>query len=211
MYKKMYVVKQTGKVLLNKGDSMDRRIKYTKRIIKETFLNLLEKKDIASITVTEICEIADINRGTFYRYYMDVYDLLKNIEQEFIEEIKSSPSIEKMEEHSIYSFTKGILSIFENNKKLVRILFSTDNNVYFLNEVLDVAYEKCITRWEREQPDIAEEELENAVVFIFNGALGVINYWIKNDFATSSEDLAKYIEKYSLQGAKKYLPKNKQN
>ena len=190
---------------------MDRRIKYTKKVIKETFLNLLEKKDISNITVTEICEASDINRGTFYRYYMDVYDLLKNIEQEFIDEIKNSPSIEKMHDHSIYSFTKGILSIFENNKKLVRILFSTDRNVYFLNDVLDVAYDKCIGRWEQEQPDINGEELENAVVFIFNGALGVINYWIKNDFSPSSDSIAKYIEKYCINGARKYLPKNKQN
>ncbi len=190
---------------------MDRRIKYTKKVIKDTFLNLLEKKDISSITVTEICEIADINRGTFYRYYMDVYDLLKNIEQEFIDEIKNSPSIENIHDHSIYSFTKGILSIFENNKKLVKILFNTDNNIYFLNEVLDVAYDKCMTRWEQEQPDINEEELDNAVVFIFNGALGVINYWIKNDFSISSDDIAKYIEKYCLHGAKIYLPKNKQD
>ena len=190
---------------------MDRRIKYTKKMIKDTFLNLLEKKDISNITVTEICSLSDINRGTFYRYYMDVYDLLKNIEQEFIDEIKNSPSIERMQDHSIYSFTKGILSIFENNKKLVRILFNTDNNVYFLNEVLDVAYEKCMTRWGNEQPEIKGKELDNAVVFIFNGALGVINYWIKNDFEESSDDIAKYIEMYCIHGARKYIPKSKQD
>ena len=87
---------------------MDRRVKYTKKVIKDTLLELLQKKDISSITVKEICDLADINRGTFYRYYLDVYDLLKNIEQEFIDEIKESPSIEHMEDHSVYSFTKGI-------------------------------------------------------------------------------------------------------
>lgn len=190
---------------------MDRRTKYTKKVIKDTFLNLLEKKDISSITVTEICEISDINRGTFYRYYLDVYDLLKNIEQEFMDEIKNSPSIERMEDHSIYSFTKGILDIFENNKKLVHILFNTDRNIYFLNEVLEVAYDKCIGKWEADQPESKGEELENAVVFIFNGALGVINYWIKNDFSLPSEEVAKHIETYCINGARKYIPKAKQN
>ena len=66
-------------------------------------------------------------------------------------------------------------------------------------------------KWEKEQPEIQSEEIENAVVFIFNGALGVINYWIKNDFSIPSDDVAKYIEKYCLHGAKKYLPKNKQD
>ena len=56
---------------------MDRRVKYTKSTIEDTFLNLLEKKDIGEITVTEICEKADINRATFYRYYIDIYELIK--------------------------------------------------------------------------------------------------------------------------------------
>ena len=186
---------------------MDRRVKYTKKVIKDTFLSLLEEKDISNITVKELCEKADVNRGTFYRYYVDIYDLLKKIEEEFIEEIKNSNSMVHMQKHSIYTFTKEILEIFENNKKLVRILFNADSNIYFLDEVLEIAYEKCIGNWENKTAGIDNNELENSVVFIFNGALGVINYWIKNDFNISSDKLAKYIEKFCINGAKEYIPK----
>ena len=48
---------------------MDKRIEYTQKTLKNTFLSLLEKKDITNITVSEICTEAGINRGTFYRYY----------------------------------------------------------------------------------------------------------------------------------------------
>ena len=67
---------------------MDRRTKYTQKVIKETFINLLEEKEITKITVSEICKIADINRATFYRYYLDVYDLLSNIQKEMEKENK---------------------------------------------------------------------------------------------------------------------------
>lgn len=184
---------------------MDRRVKYTKRVIKETFLSLLEEKDVSNISVKELCEKADINRGTFYRYYEDIYYLLKTIEEDFIEEIKNSDSIVHMSKHSIYSFTKQILEIFENNKKLVRILFNADSNIYFLDQVLEIAYEKCIGNWENNVDSNDYNELENSVVFIFNGALGVINYWIKNDFNISSDKLAKYIERFCLGGIKKYI------
>ena len=157
------------------------------------------------ISVTEICNIADINRGTFYRYYTDVYDLLKNIEMEFMDEIKDSPSVEFMGEHSIYSFTKGILEIFYNNKKLVRLLFNTDSNVYFLDDILEICYSKCIVDWDDENID--HVQLENAVVFIFNGALGIINYWIKNDFNVSIHDLAKYIEDFTVNGVRRFIPR----
>lgn len=194
--------------MFKKGAIMDRRIKYTKRVIKENFLNLLEEKDIMNITVKELCELSDINRGTFYRYYIDIYELLKTIEQEFIDEVKNSSSIVKIEEHSVYSFTKGILSILENNKKLVKILF--DRNLLFFNEVLEIVYDKCFNRWKNIHPEIDEDEIENAVVFIFNGALGIINYWVKNDFFPSSNSIALYIEKFCQRGARMYLPKEKQ-
>ena len=186
---------------------MDRRVKYTKKVIKDTFLSLLEKKDISSISVKELCDIADVNRGTFYRYHEDIYDLLKKIEEEFIEEIRESNSMVHMSNHSIYTFTKEILDIFENNKKLVRVLFNADSNIYFLDDVLEVAYEKCIGNWESNIDSDNYNELENSVVFIFNGALGVINYWVKNDFNISSDLLAKYIEKYCLGGVSKFIPK----
>ena len=184
---------------------MDRRVKYTKKVIEETFLNLLEKKDISSITITEICTIADINRATFYRYYEDIYDLLKKIQRRFISEIEESAPMMLLPNYTVYNFTKEILEIFLHNKKLVQILFNTNNNIYFLNEVLEVAYDKCITKWGSKM-DADSEELQYTVIFIFNGALGAINYWIKSDFKADIDDVAEYIEKLSLDGAHKFIP-----
>ena len=87
---------------------MDRRVQYTKKVIVDTFLNLLEEKDISKITVTEICKIADINRATFYRYYLDVYDLKDKIEDDFRRELMNSPAIDALEEQeSVYAFLKS--------------------------------------------------------------------------------------------------------
>ena len=57
----------------------DRRTKYTRQVIKDTFLKLLEKKAYPKITVTEICKLAEINRGTFYLHYYDMDDVLDDI------------------------------------------------------------------------------------------------------------------------------------
>ncbi len=184
---------------------MDRRVKYTQKVIKDTFLSLLEKKDISNITVTEICEIADINRATFYRYYLDVYDLLKKIEDEFMDQINNSQPFKNLSEYSLYSFAHEILTIFYNNKKLVSILFNTNNNMYFLNDVLEVAYGKVLENWKSNDIDIDDEEIEYAIVFVFNGALGMLNYWVKNNFDMSIDELSKSIEKLSIYGVKKYI------
>ena len=61
------------------GIKGNRRILYTKKAIKESLLKLLETNEIHQITVTDICKMADINRGTFYTHYKDAYDLLQSI------------------------------------------------------------------------------------------------------------------------------------
>ena len=50
-----------------KTRKQDRRTRYTRQAIKDTFLELLNQKSFTKITVTEICKNAEINRGTFYR------------------------------------------------------------------------------------------------------------------------------------------------
>ena len=60
----------------------DRRTVYTQSVIRETFIELLRKKPVEKITVTEICKTAGINRGTFYIHFNDPYDLLRRIETE---------------------------------------------------------------------------------------------------------------------------------
>lgn len=186
---------------------MDRRIKYTKKIIKDTFINLLSNKEINKITVSEICKIADINRATFYRYYLDVYDLLDNIGKDFLEELKTV-TIE--ENYTVASFSREFLKVLLENKELIKILFNTNNNLSFLDDFLEVVFDKCQKRWIKEVPNISNEEIEYASIFMFNGALGVINFWLKNDFDKSVDEIANIIEKLSYYGTRNYIYKKRE-
>ena len=186
---------------------MDRRIKYTKKVVKDTFLELMEKKDIKKITVSEICSLADINRATFYRYYLDVYDLLDKIEEDFVGELKDTSQKSLTEDYTVASFANVLLTVFLDNKKLVKILFNSKSTTHLLNEVLEIAYIKCKSKWEHDLPNLNEEDVEYASLFIFNGALGVINFWVKNDFDKEPEEISKIIEQLSYFGTKRFIYK----
>ena len=82
----------------------DNRVRYTKRIIKEKFLELLENKSINKITVTELCLNCEINRATFYRYYDDVHDLMNKLERKFAAELKEAIT-ESKDDYTISGFT----------------------------------------------------------------------------------------------------------
>ena len=69
------------------GVKGNRRIIYTKKVIRDSLVELLQDKDIHQITVTDICKKADINRGTFYTHYKDAFDLLQSIEDDLFNQI----------------------------------------------------------------------------------------------------------------------------
>ena len=50
----------------------NQRTRLTKRLLRESLLELLREKPVDHITVKELCEYAELNRSTFYAYYTDV-------------------------------------------------------------------------------------------------------------------------------------------
>ena len=64
-----------------------RKTLMTKKVFREVLLELLQSKPLSKITITEICEKADLNRSTFYAHYVEVGDLLHEIENEMISNI----------------------------------------------------------------------------------------------------------------------------
>lgn len=74
----------------------DLRVIKTKRRIKEVFTELLNKKELKKITVTEISRIAEINKGTFYLHYKDIYELYSEVLQDMIyQNVDSIPFLEE--------------------------------------------------------------------------------------------------------------------
>ena len=63
----------------------DARVRYTQRVLKESFLSLLREKPVNKITVKEVCELAELNRATFYAHYSDCFALMESIEQELLD------------------------------------------------------------------------------------------------------------------------------
>ena len=68
-------------------DTQDRRVRRTRMRLQQAMLELLKEKDARSITVRELTQRADVNRGTFYAHYKDVFDLLDQMEQDLFQRL----------------------------------------------------------------------------------------------------------------------------
>ena len=65
----------------------DRRVRRTRAQLRRALTQLLAEKELRSITVRELTDRADVNRGTFYAHYRDIYDLMEHLENEFFTEL----------------------------------------------------------------------------------------------------------------------------
>lgn len=66
----------------------NQRIRVTKAMLKEALITLLEEKNIGKITIYELCDRAEVNRTTFYKYYGSQFDLLADIEKDIFNEVE---------------------------------------------------------------------------------------------------------------------------
>jgi AcrR family transcriptional regulator len=121
---------------------MDLRVVKTKKIIRETFLDLRSKHPLEKVKVTKLCEIALINKSTFYMHYQDIYALSEEIENETI--LSITDSFERM--NSLFAdpdgFMKGLYYAFKSHEELIMILFSGR-----MNNLIDKVEKQLIAQY----------------------------------------------------------------
>ena len=68
-------------------NNSDKRVIRTKKAIRTALFKLMESKDIASITISELTTLANVNRRTFYTHYSNITDILDETESEIVEAV----------------------------------------------------------------------------------------------------------------------------
>ncbi|MCC3866881.1 TetR/AcrR family transcriptional regulator [Terrisporobacter mayombei] len=173
------------------GIKGNRRILYTKKIIKDSLLDLLKNKKIHQITVTDICKNANINRGTFYTHYKDAYDLLQSTEDEFFNQI-----LEYIEETPLEGYKDVLLlnalKLIEENKELCKILFChhIENNI--MDRIFLLASKAEIDKL------ISSSKVDGVFLDYFikynvGGVFSVVQTWLENDLNESPEEIVTII------------------
>jgi hypothetical protein len=166
------------------------------------------KKPVKDISVRELTELADINRGTFYLHYHDVFDLLQNLEEEMFlqytalldrhdaEEVKESPR----------KLLVDLLCFIQENADLIRILIGSNGDPNFLQRLRSVFQEKILVPWWQSIAGKSEQEYEYFYSYITEGAIGLIRRWVENGTDLSPEEMATLAERFIVFGSSTLLP-----
>lgn len=177
----------------------DRRVAYTKMVLKESLLELIREKPVGKISVKEICERADINRATFYSHFNDVYDMLNQIESELYETI--SQTLDKgWRSGSITELLKAVCTDIKRNGDVCKVILSDNGDKDFLNRILYVAQDKCVSDWKALAPKADTGKLEKIYSFFSHGSVAVILSWVRSGMKESPAEIASFIQQITDKG-----------
>lgn len=184
--------------------TMDRRIRKTKQQLRQSLTTLLKQKRVQDITVRELAELADINRGTFYLHYRDVFDLLNQIEEELLGELESV--LEKYQPGSILPNTvqifKDVYELVQKNSEIVGILMGDHGEWNFVNRLNQLLRAKCQRDWSEHFRAENPELFDTYYAFIISGCMGLVQYWLENGMKETPGELAELTGQMVMNGMK---------
>lgn len=171
---------------------MDLRVRYTKKIIEEAFLELLKERPLVKISVKAICEKAEINRTTYYKYYDNPYDLLNKMEAKILDDLQKR--IEETNTENLQDIFRCIITDIRDKFDIYNTFFSENGDHEFRKRIFEACYSKNIAIIQRLFPMLDGTRQEWLYYFVAEGCNGVLNQWILSGMATPIDDVISFTD-----------------
>lgn len=181
----------------------DHRTRVTRMLIRRAFLELLQHKPIQGISIKELCMAAGINRGTFYAHYTDIYALMAQIEADMLLDFEKalSPIYEApLGDHFLVEVCAGIFQCLKENSDLCIVLLGDHSDKVFLDRLIAMGKETCITAYSRYFQNASQRQIEYFYAFVSAGCMGLLRQWFHDGMTVSEQELAQMAEEIMLHG-----------
>ena len=174
----------------------DRRVRKTKARLRQALTALMCQKDIKDITVKEVTERADVNRGTFYCHYRDIYDMIAQTENALFQELE-----EVLDAYTTSDLRAGLIPILEDIFRFVQAnadfcgaLLSSQRDSALFQRLYQVVYSKCLEEW-GELYGLCRDPLRDYYMnFLVSGVVGLVQVWVSQGLQKTPEEMAALAE-----------------
>ena len=181
----------------------DRRILKTKKAIYEALVELMQKKKLNSITVTELAAQADINRKTFYTYYSTVNDVLDEGINELITSLKDllcamSEDYNMFSPQTLLAFLNTIMS----DADIARDLFASDNGSLLFNRLQKALQETLLKELVSRdiKMNVPSEQYPLISSFVAGGMVSAYYEWITDPDGITLDEMARTLTTLIISG-----------
>ncbi len=180
----------------------DRRIRKSKQALTNALVTLLQQKEFRSISITEIVAVADVNRGTFYKHYTYKEDLLDDLVENVIADLRDS--YEEPYRHVttliIQELVASAVKIFDHvyaHRSFYQLIFSSNALPGFQQRLCNELQNLSLQDFRNEQArNMMIERGINPELYASYQAYaiwGLIVAWIQNDFGHSTHYMSEQL------------------
>jgi len=178
------------------GTKTDRRILKTREAINKAFLELFSEKELDHITINDISERANVNRGTIYLHYTDKYDLLNKCIEDHLSKmfISCTPASSGREHMGLISELNPVFTYFADNFLFFSAMLSNQRTAVFRERLLQIVAANVMEKLDTQE---IQQDTDKALTahFMASAFVGTVEWWILNKMPHSPEHMSDLVRK----------------
>ena len=186
------------------AEKVDRRVRKTKSQLREDLTTMMLQKSFSEITVREISELADVNRGTFYTHYRDTADLLGQLEDTFLERLQGINVVVKRQdwEGATYAYLEEVLALCHDNADIYRALVRNNGDMDFQKRFVSTLRNQYLHNFLAHVCRTEERIREMYCAYIVQGMLAIVALWLDSGMKETPEQMARLGGDFIMRGVK---------
>ena len=187
---------------LYSSNGKNRSVQRTQALLKDGLTELMQTKPVQNITVRELTDYVNLNRGTFYLHYRDIQDLLEHLENDILDEFIEITNAHQPQDMKGKPFPLicDLYKFLEKNSDFVKLVLVNNQEQNFMNRIKEIIRERCVNDWDEIFANADPRLSEIYSSYVLSGCIGIIENWIRNGTRQSPEELARYTEDIMLNG-----------
>ena len=168
----------------------------TREKLVEAFWGLYCKKKIEHITIKEITDKAGYHRSTFYEYFVDIYDVLNQLEDSLLVYIEKNV-LEKLDNVLNDDLVENIANVYDVKGEYLSVLLGENGDPLFLNKIKGVMRPVLTDTF-----GLSRDYIHTAYIFEFatSGIFAVVTHWYKNGKDLPSQELVGLVRSMVMRG-----------
>lgn len=180
----------------------NRSVQRTCSLLKRGLAELMQQKPPSKITVKELTDYVNLNRGTFYLHYKDINDLLDQMEDETLSSLQVILDSHKVQEITASPFflIRDVFRLLSENADLCMALLTDNTHDPFMRKIQNLVREKCLTDWEKALNVEKTESFDLFYSFAISGIIGILERWFFTGMQQSVDEIASLTEHFILHG-----------
>ena len=161
----------------------------TRENLIQAFWSLYCRKKIEYITIKEITDKAGYHRSTFYEYFVDIYDVLNQLEDALLAYIKMNV-IKNLDAGLNDDFTQNIANIYEEKGNYLSVLLGENGDPQFVQK-MKMIMRPVLSKTFR----LPENDIRTSYIFEFglSAIIGTLTHWYNHEREIPSQELARLI------------------